>query len=182
MPHERPVAGSGNRAGSSMMDGARPEPVIASRGHLQLESEAGGLTPWCGPAVLALATGRGYAESCDLLRRIAPAWYPATEEVVTTYWRDLLAALRAADVAFAPVAVPTPFTTLLRWVREGGLRPGWYMLRVTDHFLVLRSHGFGLASLHDNRHTGAVLTGRIHGRRKVTHAVRLLDGPLVRHG
>jgi hypothetical protein len=100
--------------------------------------------------------------------------------VVTTYWRDLLTALDAAGVAFSPATLPAPCATLLQLVRSGALAPGWYMLRVTDHFLVLRNHGFGVASLHDNRHTGAVLTGRIHGRRKVTHAVQLLNGPLLR--
>ena len=68
--------------------------------------------------------------------------------------------------------------TLLRLVRDG-LAAGWYLLRVTDHFLLLRSQGFGFARLHDNHHTGAPLTGRGHGRRKVTHAARLLGGPLV---
>jgi hypothetical protein len=44
----------------------------------------------------------------------------------------------------------------------------------------LRSFGFGLATLYDNRHTAAVVTARTHGRRHVTHAVRLLGGPLTR--
>jgi hypothetical protein len=56
---------------------------------------------------------------------------------------------------------------------------GWYLLRVTDHFLLLRSHGFGLATLNDNRHTGALVTGHTYGRRHVTHATRLLGGPLA---
>ena len=31
----------------------------------------------------------------------------------------------------------------------------------------------------DNRHTGVLVSARTHGRRHVTHAVRLLGGPLV---
>ena len=155
---------------------------LATRGHLQLAAETGGLTPWCGPAVLALATGRGYAEACSLLRAAAPEWYPAAGEVVTSYWRDLIAVLEGEGIGTAAVELPAPRPTLLRLVRGGLLDAGWYMLRVTDHFLLLRHHGFGLASLHDNRHTGAVVTGRTHGRRKVTHAVRLLGGPLVEAG
>ena len=150
------------------------------RGHLQLATENDGLTPWCGPAAVALATGRPYAAACDLLRSIAPAWYPEDGPIVTAYWRDLLAALRDAGVPFDPIEVPEPRPTLLRLVRGGALEPGgWYLLRVTDHFLLLRNHGFGVATLHDNRHTGVLVTGRTHGRRRVTHLARLLGGPLL---
>jgi hypothetical protein len=169
MSHEQPAA----------EDCGRMDSPLAARGHLHLATEAGGLTPWCGPAALALATGRSYRGACALLRRVAPACYPARAEVVTTYWRDLLAALARSGVPHDPVALPAAGTTLLRLVRGEALSPGWYLLRVTDHFLLLRQHGFGLARLHDNHHTGVVVSGRVHGRRKVTHAVRLLGGPLL---
>lgn len=169
MRHDPPVTGPAGPAG------ARP---VATRGHLQLETEVEGRTPWCGPAVLALATGRSYPEACALLHRVAPERYESTEGVVTTYWRDLLAGLRSARVATQPIEVPMPFAPLLRLVRGGTLAAGWYLMRVTDHFLLLRNHGFGLAEVHDNRHTGAVLGARTHGRRHLTHAVRLLGGPL----
>lgn len=149
------------------------------RTHEELAEENGGYAPWCGPAVLALATGRGYHAAGELLRGIAPGWYPAQGPIVTAYWRDLLAALEAEGIPHAPLPLPERRPSLLRLVRDEGLDPGWYLVRVTDHFLLLRSHGFGLAQLHDNRHTGALLTGRTHGRRKVTHATRLLGGPLV---
>lgn len=151
----------------------------SARGHLHLQTEARGLTTWCGPAALALATGRRYRGACALLRRVAPECYPARAEVVTTYWRDLLAALRRDAVPHAPLALPTPPPTLLGLVRSDALAPGWYLLRVTDHFLLLRQYGFGLGRLHDNHHTGVVVSGRAHGRRKVTHAVQLLGGPLL---
>lgn len=154
----------------------------AARGHLQLHSEAAGRTPWCGPAVLALASGRSYRGACALLRRVAPGCYPAGAEVVTTYWRDLLAALTREAVPHASVTLPAPRASLLHLVRSDGLCAGWYLLRVTDHFLLLRQHGFGLARVHDNHHTGVVVTGRVHGRRHVTHAVRLLGGPLLARG
>jgi hypothetical protein len=156
------------------------------RGHLRLATENNGLVPWCGPAAVALATGHAYADACDLLRRLAPGWYPQEGPVVTAYWRDLLAALRSAGVPLAPVAVPEHRgarrrrPTLLQLLRgEEAPEPGWYLVRVTDHFLLLRVHGFGLATLHDNRHTGALVTGHTHGRRAVTHMARLLGGPLV---
>jgi hypothetical protein len=134
--------------------------------------------PWCGPTVLALATGWNYADATAMLRAAAPGWYPAEGPIVTAYWRDLLSALATAGVPHAPHELPERRPTLLRLVR-GGLAAGWYLLRVTDHFLLLRSQGFGFARLHDNHHTGAPLTARTHGRRKVTHAARLLGGPLL---
>jgi hypothetical protein len=152
----------------------------APRGHLDLAAENGGLVPWCGPTVLALAAGRSYAAATALLRAAAPDWYPAEGPIVTAYWRDLLSALTTAGVPHAPHELPEKRPTLLRLVRDGGgLAAGWYLLRVTDHFLLLRSQGFGFARLHDNRHTGATPTARTHGRRKVTHAARLLGGPLL---
>ena len=172
--HRLGPATGGRRGNGALTQGL---PAIL-RGHLELAAENDGLTPWCGPAAVALATGRPYAEACSMLHRVAPAWYPATGPIVTAYWRDLLAVLRDAGVPHDPLSLPDPRPTLLGLVRSGGLEEGWYLLRVTDHFLVLRSHGFGLATLHDNRHTGEVVTARTHGRRKLTHAVRLLGGPL----
>jgi hypothetical protein len=162
-------------------------PAVASirhiwlRSHLDLRAENNGDVPWCGPAALTLATGLPFAAACDLLRGVAPAWYPERGPIVTAYWRDLLAVLREVRVAYEPLILPERRTSLLGLVQDG-LAPGWYLLRVTDHFLLLHSHGFGLATLHDNRHTGAVLTAQTHGRRKVTHIVRLLSGPLGSFG
>jgi len=158
--------------------GRRSFPEPALRGHLALLEENRGDTPWCGPAALALATGRSYAAACALLRATAPAWYPAEGPIVTAYWRDLLAALAMAGVGHRPVPLPERRSSLLHLVRQE-LPEGWYLIRVTDHFLLLRSHGFGLTTLHDNRHTGAVVSAAAHGRRHVTHAVRLCGGPLA---
>ncbi|MCO6418724.1 hypothetical protein JYK14_21555 [Siccirubricoccus sp. KC 17139] len=152
---------------------ARP---AGSRGHLALAAENDGLTPWCGPAALALAAGRPYAEACDALRAAAPDWYPASGPVVTAYWRDLLAVLRGYGVPFCPVPLPEKRVSLLKLVRDG-LPRGWYLVRVTDHFLLLQVHGFGLATVHDNRHTAAVLTADTHGKRHVTHLALLPEGP-----
>jgi len=150
------------------------------RGHLALTAENDGLIPWCGPAALALAIGCGYAQASELLRRSAPAWYPAAAPIVTAYWRDLLTALRQADVEHQVLdpSEDLPRDSLLRFVR-GRLAPGWYLLRITDHFLLLHHEGFGLATVHDNRHSGALLGARTHGRRKVTHVAWLLGGPLA---
>jgi hypothetical protein len=165
-------------AGQRFGDTAASVLATGLRTHEELAEENDGYAPWCGPAALALATGRGYHAAGELLRGVAPAWYPAQGPIVTAYWRDLLAALEADGVPHAPLPLPERRPSLLRLVRDG-LASGWYLVRVTDHFLLLRSHGFGLAQLHDNRHTGALLTGRTHGRRKVTHAARLLGGPLL---
>jgi hypothetical protein len=174
---DAPVAVAAALAGLRLDLPAAPD---APRGHLHLAAENSGLVPWCGPAVLALATGRSYAEATAMLRAAAPDWYPAEGPIVTAYWRDLLSALTAAGVPHAPHDLSEKRPTLLRLVRDnGGLAAGWYLLRVTDHFLLLRSQGFGFARLHDNRHTGAAPTARTHGRRKVTHAAKLLGGPLL---
>lgn len=174
--------GAGSRGGGAAAAAlAQGLPAIL-RGHLELAAENGGLAPWCGPPAVALATGRPYAEACDMLRRAAPAWYPQAGPIVTAYWRDLLAVLRDAGVPHDPLSLPDPRPTLLGLVRAASLDEGWYLLRVTDHFLLLRSHGFGLATLHDNRHTGEVVTARTRGRRKLSHAARLLGGPLLGAG
>lgn len=152
---------------------------LGPRGHEALKAENAGLTPWCGPAALALATGLPYPAAGELLRNTAPGWYPDAGPVVTAYWRDLLAGLRRADVEYALLDLPhRDRFTLLDLVR-GGLAPGWYLVRVTDHFLLLHCQGFGLAMVHDNRHSGALLGARTHGRRKVTHVARLIGGPLA---
>ncbi|MBL6078001.1 hypothetical protein JMJ56_08290 [Belnapia sp. T18] len=149
------------------------------RSHDDLMAENGGLVPWCGPATLALASGLPYRAASTLLRGIAPDWYPGTGPVVTAYWRDILGALEQLGVAHAPVALPERRPSLLGLVR-GGLAPGWHLLRVTDHFLLLNNLGFGLAAVHDNRLTAAVLTAKTHGRRRVTHAAHLAAGPRLR--
>ena len=168
-----------NSANALRCDQAGQKPAAAVlRGHLALTQENQGNTPWCGPTALALATGQSYAAACALLRAVAPSCYEPDGPIVTAYWRDLLGGLDHLSIAHATVALPERRQTLLATVRQG-LLVGWYLLRVTDHFLLLRSHGFGLATLHDNRHTGALVTGHTHGRRHVTHATRLLGGPLA---
>ncbi|RAI59684.1 hypothetical protein [Roseicella frigidaeris] len=158
--------------------GHRKDQPVRLRGHLALLEENQGEIPWCGPAALALATGRGYAEASRLLRDIAPGWYPPEGPIVTAYWRDLLGVLDLLGVAHAPVALPERRRNLLTFVRNG-LEEGWYLLRITDHFLLLRSYGFGIAMLYDNRHTGVLVGRKTHGLRHVTHAVRLTSGPLA---
>lgn len=154
-----------------------PEHEAGRRGAEALAAERGGHLPWCGPAAVALASGCSYARACDLLRAASPAHYPATGEIVTAYWRDVVAALGMAGVRCTPLPLSDlPFAgrpTLLGLARRGGLEPGLYLVRVTGHFLLLRLHGFGLAQLHDNRLSGAVLTARTHGRCRVSHVARL---------
>ncbi|WP_431266783.1 hypothetical protein [Dankookia sp. P2] len=94
---------------------------------------------------------------------------------MTAYWRDLLGALEVAGVAHAPLDLPEKRRSLIRFARDG-LAPGWYLVRITDHFLLLRSHGFGVTTLYDNRHTGVLVSAKTHGLRHVTHAARLLGG------
>jgi hypothetical protein len=137
-----------------------------------LAAERGGHTAWCGPAALALATGQSYATACALLHSVAPERYAGLPDIITCYWRDMLAALRLAGLPAEPQPIG-PARTLLRLVRQGELEPGFYLVRVTGHFLLLHWHGFGLAQVHDNHLSGAVLSAQTHGRCRVTHLARL---------
>ncbi|EHM00237.1 hypothetical protein HMPREF9946_02698 [Acetobacteraceae bacterium AT-5844] len=142
----------------------------------RLTTERGGQTGWCGPAAIALAAGCSYASACNLLREVAPERYVNQPEIVTAYWRDVLGALSLCGVLADPIRVEKTANrgpTLLSLVRNGGLEPGVYLVRITGHFLLLTLHGFGLAQVHDNRLSGAVLSGRTHGRCRVTHLARL---------
>ncbi len=149
---------------------------LLPRTHLTLRAENDGRIPWCGPAALALATGLPYPAACDVLRSICPERYPAGRELVTAWWRDLVAALETSGLRTAPVAIGSGQRrgglTLAGLCRRG-LAPGWYLLRVTDHFLLLQITATGLALLHDNRHTAALPQTGSFARRLVTHAVRV---------
>jgi hypothetical protein len=137
--------------------------------------ERGGHTPWCGPAAVATAAGLSYAGACALLVRIAPDRYPPGEEIVTTWWRDLLGALAHLGI----LAEQRPVRgrpTLCRAVRDG-LPQGWWLARVTDHFCLLRVAGSGRAEVFDNRHHAAPLSAATHGRRRVSHLARLPPPP-----
>jgi hypothetical protein len=137
--------------------------------------ERGGHTPWCGPAAVATAAGLSYAGACALLVRIAPDRYPPGEEIVTTWWRDLLGALAHLGIAVVPRPVRGR-PTLCRAVRDG-LPQGWWLARVTDHFCLLRVAGGGRAEVFDNRHHAAPLSAATHGRRRVSHLARLPPPP-----
>lgn len=143
------------------------------------EGERGGHAPWCGPAAVATAAGLSYASACDLLGRVAPDRYPPGQEIVTTWWRDLLGALDRLGIAAEPHPVAGR-PTLCRAVREG-LPPGWWLARVTDHFCLLRVARAGgraaRAEVFDNRLHAAPLGARTHGRRRVTHLARVPPPP-----
>jgi hypothetical protein len=124
-----------------------PAPAALPRSAEDLAAERGGYAAWCGPAVVALASGLPYAEACALIRRAAPDRYPEGQDIVTAYWRELLAALALAGVPAETVPAVVPglerAPTLIGLARGGGLAPGWYLARVAGHFLLLRLHGFG---------------------------------------
>lgn len=141
----------------------------------ELAGERGGFAPWCGPAAVAMAAGVSYASACALLARVAPDRYPPGEEIVTAWWRDLIGALGEAGIAAAPREVEGR-PTLCRLVRAG-LPEGWWLARVTDHFCLLRVARPGQAEVFDNRLHAAPVSGRTHGRRRVTHLAALPPPP-----
>ncbi len=140
----------------------------------ELAGERGGYAPWCGPAAVAMAGGVSYASACELLARVAPDRYPRGQEIVTAWWRDLLAALGALGIPAEPLAVDGK-PTLAAAVRQG-LPEGWWLTRVTDHFCLLRVARGG-ATVFDNRLHGEPLSARSHGRRRVTHLARVPAPP-----
>jgi hypothetical protein len=141
--------------------------------------ERGGYAPWCGPAALATAAGLSYAAACALLAAVAPERYAPGQEIVTSWWRDLVSALGKVGLAVQPHPVAGQ-PTLCRVVRHG-LPEGWWLARVTDHFCLLHlargSGGRMQARVFDNRLHAAPLGGRTHGRRRVTHLARLPPPP-----
>jgi hypothetical protein len=140
--------------------------LLTADSSARLARERGGQFGWCGPAAIAL-------------RQVAPERYAAQPDIMTAYWRDVMAALRVAGLSAEQLPVEKSGNrgpTLLGLARHAGLQPGLYLVRVTGHFLLLALHGFGLAQVHDNRLSGAVLSVRSHGLCRVTHLARLPGG------
>ncbi len=149
-----------------------PHRALPIRTPADFAGERGGFAPWCGPTVLAQAAGLSYTGACDLLRMTRPESYPAGREIVTAFWSDLMGSLALARVAAeaAPVEGRPTLCTLAR-----GLGDGWWLLRVTNHFLLLQVSG-GAVRVYDNRHHGVPLSAKAHGRCRVTHLARLPHG------
>lgn len=149
-----------------------PHRALPARTPDDFTGERGGFAPWCGPTVLAQAAGLSYAGACALLQSARPGHYPDGEEIVTAFWSDLLLSLDLARVAAEalPVAGRPTLCALAR-----GLANGWWLLRVTNHFLLLHVED-GAARVFDNRLHGAPLSARSHGRCRVTHLAWLPDG------
>ena len=149
-----------------------PHRSMPCRTPADFAGERGGFAPWCGPTVVAQAAGVTYGAACALLRMTRPDGYPDGEEIVTAFWSDLLGSLARAAVPAeaAPVAGRPTLCGLAR-----GLGTGWWLVRVTNHFLLLRVAD-GTARVYDNRLHGAPLSAQAHGRCRVTHLARLRDG------
>jgi hypothetical protein len=159
-----------------------------------LRAEAGA-TPWCGPSAVALVTGLTYPEAERRIRAasVTPSRprgrYKPGRRLTITYWPDLvLAAARALSGSADPLrdvqvfqarrgrlTYPT-LTGFAREQRQAG--PGWFLVRVTGHFIVLHVRARGEALVFDNAATGKPVSA-CGARKRVTHAARVLAGPLV---
>ncbi len=136
--------------------------------------ERGGYAPWCGPTAVAQAAGLSYTQACSLLTWISPERYPHGREIVTAWWSDLVSAVTRAGVPAE--ARPVPERPTLCTIARESLEAGWWMVRVTGHFLLLHVTPQG-TFVYDNRIHGEPLATRTHGRRRVTHVARLREGP-----
>lgn len=148
------------------------QPDRQFRSHFDLMAENNGFIPWCGPAALALASGLSYRDTGERLRQTAPDRYPQQGEIVTAYWRDILWVLAQDEVSY--LTVPVTGGRLCDMLRS--LASGWYLARVTDHFLLLRQSQ-GRATFHDNWNSGTRVSPCNFGLHEVTHLAHLLDGP-----
>jgi hypothetical protein len=163
----------------------------------QLRDEARG-HPWCGPSAVAMMTGRTYGEVEEDLRRVMSIRATPYEKrrkalqqarLSTTWWHDLLTTARDLGAPTEPAfSSGNPDGRLPRVLASATLAglvtrhlaPGWYLVRVTNHFVLLRVAGLRQAWLYDNVST-AVPSGTraFGGRKRVSHVVRITGGPLV---
>jgi hypothetical protein len=162
----------------------------------QLRDEARG-HPWCGPSAVAMMTGRTYGEVEEDLRRVMSIRATPCEKrrkalqqarLSTTWWDDLRTTARdlgaPTEPAFSSGQPDGRLPDYLRRATLAGivqrLEPGWYLVRVTNHFVLLRVAGQRQAWLYDNVST-AVPSGTraFQGRKRVSHVVRITGGPLL---
>ncbi|MDT8332523.1 hypothetical protein RQ831_15790 [Roseomonas gilardii] len=150
----------------------------------QLAAENAGSEVWCGPTAVALLTGQPYPRAVEAIRAADPADRLNRAKVMrASNWHHLLAALTAGGVEHEARRVSPrlvrgrwAWPTLASYART--LEPGWFLLRVTGHFLLLHVAPDRTATIHDNHGDPRRLDSkRARAARRVTHCARIPHGP-----
>lgn len=140
----------------------------------ELHAERGGGRMWCGPTLVALVAGVSYERAEALIRAADPKHSLNRAPVMRgTSWRHLVLALGQAGFRvgeYQLLARRGP--SLLRIARM--LPIGLFMIRVTNHFLLLKVTEEGIQVIDNHGDARSVFSGAARNRRRVTHCAVIL--------
>ena len=144
----------------------------------ELHAERGGGRMWCGPTLVALVAGVSYERAEALIRAADPEHSLNRAPVMCgTAWPHLVLALGQAGFRVGEDRLPNKapggrWPSLLRIART--LPIGLFMIRVTNHFLLLRVTKEGIQVIDNNGDARSVFSGAARNRRRVTHCAMIL--------
>ena len=144
----------------------------------ELHAERGGGRMWCGPTLVALVAGVSYERAEALIRAADPKHSLNRAPVMRgTHWRHLVLALgqagfRVGEYRLLNKAPGRRGPSLLRIARM--LPIGLFMIRVTNHFLLLRVTEEGIQVIDNHGDARSVSSRAARNRRRVTHCAMIL--------
>ena len=144
----------------------------------ELHAERGGGRMWCGPTLVALVAGVSYERAEALIRGADPEHSLNRAPVMRgTHWRHLVLALvragfRVGEYQLSNTAPGGRRPSLLRIARM--LPIGLFMIRVTNHFLLLRVTKEGIQVIDNHGDARSVSSRAARNRRRVTHCAMIL--------
>ena len=144
----------------------------------ELRAEKGGGHMWCGPTLVALAAGVSYERAEALIRAADPEHSLNLAPVMRrTAWPHLVLALYRAGFRVGEDRLPNKapggrWPSLLRIART--LPIGLFMIRVTNHFLLLRVTEEGIQVIDNQGEARSVFSDAARNRRRVTHCAVIL--------
>ena len=143
----------------------------------ELHAEMGGGRMWCGPTLVALVAGVSYERAEALIRAADPEHSLNRAPVMRgTAWPHLVLALGQAGFRVGeyrlPNKAPRSRPSLLRIARM--LPIGLFMIRVTNHFLLLRVTKEGIQVIDNQGDARSVSSRAARNRRRVTHCAMIL--------
>ena len=143
----------------------------------ELHAERGGGRMWCGPTLVALVAGVSYERAEALIRAADPEYSLNRAPVMRgTAWPHLVLALGRAGFRVGeyrlPNKAPRSRPSLLRIARM--LPIGLFMIRVTNHFLLLKVTEEGIQVIDNQGAARSVFSDAARNRRRVTHCAVIL--------